>query len=192
MDPYALERNDRSRLPAKLKRWTKVVIREPAVASAAFQNGEVDVIASASRANALSSPGGCTYYVGFNTAAPPFDDPAVRLAFARGLDRDAFVRDVVGTPAHAWPSLIPSTIAQTLGVRESGSRSAREILKDYLHDREILLLLDNFEHLLAAVLLPAELAYLLEHGKKGRDELLRRFDQEGHGHLTRVGRGPVV
>jgi hypothetical protein len=41
-------------------------------------------------------------------------------------------------------------------------------------------------------LLPTELAYLLEHGKKGRDELLRRFDQEGHGHLSRVGRSPVV
>jgi hypothetical protein len=41
-------------------------------------------------------------------------------------------------------------------------------------------------------LMPAELAYLLEHGKKGRDELLRRFDQEGHEHLSRVGRGPVV
>jgi hypothetical protein len=41
-------------------------------------------------------------------------------------------------------------------------------------------------------LLPTELAYLLEHGKKGRDELLRRFNQEGHGHLSRVGRSPVV
>jgi hypothetical protein len=42
------------------------------------------------------------------------------------------------------------------------------------------------------VLLPSELAYLLEHGKKGRDELLRRFDHEGKGHLSRVGRSPVV
>jgi len=42
------------------------------------------------------------------------------------------------------------------------------------------------------VLLPTELAYLQEHGKKGRDELLRRFGQEGHGHLSRVWRKPVV
>src|SRR5207244_2439990 len=55
------------------------------------------------------------------------------------------------------PSLIPSTIAQALGLRESGSRPAREILEEYLRDREILLLLDNFEHLLEAALLPAEL-----------------------------------
>ena len=39
---------------------------------------------------------------------------------------------------------------------------------------------------------PPRLACLLEHGKKGRDELLRRFDQEGHGHLSRVGRSPVM
>jgi hypothetical protein len=42
------------------------------------------------------------------------------------------------------------------------------------------------------VLLPSELAFLLEHGKKGRDELLRRFGQEEHGHLSRIWRSPVV
>ncbi|SEL15822.1 Suppressor of fused protein (SUFU) [Stigmatella aurantiaca] len=41
-------------------------------------------------------------------------------------------------------------------------------------------------------LLPSELAYLLEHGKKGRDELLRCFAQKGHGHLSRACRDPVV
>ncbi|RYD66549.1 MAG: hypothetical protein EOP83_04775, partial [Verrucomicrobiaceae bacterium] len=41
-------------------------------------------------------------------------------------------------------------------------------------------------------LLPTELAYLLEHGKKGRDELLRQLDQADHGHLSRVGRSPVM
>lgn len=41
-------------------------------------------------------------------------------------------------------------------------------------------------------LLPPELAYLLAYGKTGRDELLRRFDQGGHGHLSRLRRNPVV
>lgn len=41
-------------------------------------------------------------------------------------------------------------------------------------------------------LLPTELAYLLKHGKQGWDELPRRFNQAGHGHLSRVGRSPVV
>ncbi|AKF83668.1 hypothetical protein MFUL124B02_37120 [Myxococcus fulvus 124B02] len=42
------------------------------------------------------------------------------------------------------------------------------------------------------VLLPSELAYLLAHGKKGRDELLLKFDQAGHGHLSRLWRKPVA
>jgi len=42
------------------------------------------------------------------------------------------------------------------------------------------------------VLMPVELAYLLEHGKHGRDELVRRFAQEGPEHLSRAWRQPVV
>jgi hypothetical protein len=42
------------------------------------------------------------------------------------------------------------------------------------------------------VLMPAELAYLLEHGKRGRDELVRRFTQEGQEHLSRAWRQAVV
>jgi hypothetical protein len=42
------------------------------------------------------------------------------------------------------------------------------------------------------VLMPVELAYLLEHGKRGRDELVRRFAQEGQAHLSRAWRQPVV
>ncbi|MCP3137513.1 hypothetical protein LXT23_09225 [Pyxidicoccus sp. QH1ED-7-1] len=42
------------------------------------------------------------------------------------------------------------------------------------------------------VLMPVELAYLMEHGKRGRDELVRRFAQEGPAHLSRAWRQPVV
>ncbi|WP_225412245.1 imm11 family protein [Stigmatella hybrida] len=42
------------------------------------------------------------------------------------------------------------------------------------------------------VLLPVELTYLLENGKRGRDELVRRFVQEGQEHLSRAWRQPVV
>ncbi len=50
------------------------------------------------------------------------------------------------------PGLIASTIAQAVGVRETGNQSAQEGLKDYLGglDRPMLLLLDNFEHLVSA------------------------------------------
>jgi len=54
----------------------------------------------------------------------------------------------VGLAAVADPDLIVPTIAQTLGVREASVRSLPEALRDYVRERELLLVLDNFEHLL--------------------------------------------
>ena len=50
------------------------------------------------------------------------------------------------------PGLIVSTIAQAVGVRETGNQSAQESMKDFLGglDQPMLLLLDNFEHLVSA------------------------------------------
>lgn len=42
------------------------------------------------------------------------------------------------------------------------------------------------------VLLPSELAYLLEHGAEGQDVLARRFAESGEEHLSRVRRRPGV
>ena len=44
--------------------------------------------------------------------------------------------------------LVPSAIGATLGVRETPEEPVQERLKDYLHDRQLLLLLDNLEQLL--------------------------------------------
>src|SRR6266436_3119856 len=58
------------------------------------------------------------------------------------------------------PSLIAAVIAQTLGIRGAGSQSPLEILKESLRDSlgtPMLLLLDNFEHLLPAAPTVAEL-----------------------------------
>jgi predicted ATPase/class 3 adenylate cyclase len=55
------------------------------------------------------------------------------------------------------PGLVASAIAQTLGVRELGGTPLLESLKAHLRDQQLLLLLDNFEHLLAAAPLVAEL-----------------------------------
>ncbi|MCY1046791.1 suppressor of fused domain protein [Corallococcus sp. bb12-1] len=41
-------------------------------------------------------------------------------------------------------------------------------------------------------LMPAELTYLLSHGKNGREELIRRFNERGPSHLSRAWRQPVV
>jgi non-specific serine/threonine protein kinase len=48
------------------------------------------------------------------------------------------------------PRLVLPAIAHALGVREGGARSIEEILQDAIGDRELLLVLDNFEHLLSA------------------------------------------
>ena len=48
------------------------------------------------------------------------------------------------------PALVIAAIAQTLGVQENGNPSLVEVLKHYLHDRQVLLLLDNFEQVVTA------------------------------------------
>jgi predicted ATPase/transcriptional regulator with XRE-family HTH domain len=48
------------------------------------------------------------------------------------------------------PALVPSAIARALGVREAGSRTLEDTLKDVLRDRHILLILDNFEQVTPA------------------------------------------
>lgn len=58
------------------------------------------------------------------------------------------------------PALIAIVIAQTLGVRETGDRSPLEALKEYLQNSlgaPVLLLIDNFEHMVAASPILAEL-----------------------------------
>jgi predicted ATPase/class 3 adenylate cyclase len=50
----------------------------------------------------------------------------------------------------ADPALVPSTVARTLGVREEGGQPVVEALVAFLRDRQLLLALDNYEHLTAA------------------------------------------
>ena len=47
-------------------------------------------------------------------------------------------------------SLVAKTIAKTLGLSEAPGRAIEEILKDYLHGKELLLVLDNFEQVIDA------------------------------------------
>jgi len=110
------ERNDSYRTPAQLKRWTKVMINEGAVAFAAYRNNELDAVGVAAedlrtvssdpdlKAQVRDVPGSCTFYYGFNTQKAPFTDPKVRLAFAKAFDRAAFINDVqkIGAPAESF------------------------------------------------------------------------------------------
>ncbi|MEQ1472516.1 MAG: protein kinase [Candidatus Acidiferrum sp.] len=57
------------------------------------------------------------------------------------------------------PTLIPSIIAQSLGIKEVSRQINIQSLKDYLHDlrNNLLLLFDNFEHMLSVAPAVAEL-----------------------------------
>ncbi len=57
----------------------------------------------------------------------------------------------------ADPGLIPSAIAQSLAIKEHGGKALLTSLKEALRERSLLLLLDNFEHVLPAAPVVADL-----------------------------------
>ena len=105
-EKLVFERNDNYRTKTQLKRWTKVMINEAAVAFAAYRNNELDAVGIGAeqlrtvegdadlKAQTVDVGGSCTIYVGFNNARAPFDDVKVRQAFAKSFDRAAYINDV--------------------------------------------------------------------------------------------------
>src|SRR5207247_451462 len=63
------------------------------------------------------------------------------------------------------PGLVVAAIAQTLGVKEIGDQALLDLLKAYLPDKHLLLLLDNFEQVLAAAPRLSELLSACPHLK---------------------------
>ncbi len=80
----------------------------------------------------------------------------IRIAEEMGAD---FMNGVVfvGLGALCDASLVASTIAGQLGLDERGQRPARDVLVDYLRDQHLLLVLDNYEHILSSAPLVADL-----------------------------------
>ena len=87
------------------------------------------------------------------TVTGPGGAGKTRLALQAAADLlDDFADGVffVGLAGVVEPSLVIPAIAQTLGVKESGGLSAEEALERFVHERELLLVLDNLEHVLDA------------------------------------------
>jgi predicted ATPase/transcriptional regulator with XRE-family HTH domain len=87
---------------------------------------------------------------------------------------------VVNLASISDAALVVATIAQTLGVTERGSRPSLESLKAELHDKDMLLLLDNFEQVLPYRLDGMPLAIELAAARVklfGPQALLSRLDQ---------------
>ena len=55
------------------------------------------------------------------------------------------------------PHLVPSTIADAVGARAEGGRPVLDTLRDHVREREMLLLLDNFEQVIEGASVAAEL-----------------------------------
>ncbi len=64
---------------------------------------------------------------------------------------------VVSLAAVREPALVAATIAQTLGVREMGTQLLLDGLLAYVRDKQLLLVLDNFEQVLVAAPVVSEL-----------------------------------
>jgi predicted ATPase/DNA-binding CsgD family transcriptional regulator len=79
------------------------------------------------------------------------------LQVATGLIEDFAEVFFVPLSSLLDPALVPSAIARALGLQEAGTKTLPEQLKAYLQQRHLLLVLDNFEHVLPAAPLISEL-----------------------------------
>jgi oligopeptide transport system substrate-binding protein len=121
------------------------MIVEPAVAFASYRNGELDVVGvqredlpavngdQQLKQEYQRFPGSCTNYVGFNLKKAPFDKPAVRKAFSAALDREDYVRNVlgdIGLPAGQFlPPKFPGYY-EDLKVQKFDAAAAKKFLAD--------------------------------------------------------------
>ena len=83
-----------------------------------------------------------------------------RLALeVAGRSRGAFADGVAFVPLAPLgdPDLVPSALAEALGIRGVAGRTLREALEQHLRGTQMLLLIDNFEHLMGAAPLVADL-----------------------------------
>ena len=132
----------------QIERVHGVVIEEESTAFALYENGEVDTTAvplpemdrvksdPALSADYYEAPTPCTYYYGFVTTKPPFDDVRVRTAFAQSIDRQSLIDNVTKGGQIPATSLAPPGI---FGAPEPGKvglnydpAAAKASLDEYL------------------------------------------------------------
>lgn len=83
-----------------------------------------------------------------------------RLALRVAAEMENNFRDgaaVVMLGAVSTPAMVALAIQQTLGLEDRSGRAPVDVLRDFLRDREQLLVLDSFEHVVAAAPIVSEL-----------------------------------
>jgi oligopeptide transport system substrate-binding protein len=98
---------------------TRTIIKEQAVAFAAYQNNEIDVVGVLSenrpqvdadpnlRAQFFQYADPLTTWIAFSSTKPPFNNQKVRAAFAAAYDRVSYVRNIEGGQGIPARQLIP-------------------------------------------------------------------------------------
>ncbi|HEY8204597.1 MAG TPA: protein kinase [Pyrinomonadaceae bacterium] len=94
------------------------------------------------------------------TLTGPGGTGKTRLSLQVGAELlDKFTGGVMFVPLAAIvdPNLVASTIAQALGIKEAGGKSLLQSLKEFLRERQMLLVIDNFEQIVTSAPLISEL-----------------------------------
>ena len=124
-----------------------LIISEPAVAFAAYQNGDLDAFSIAQpfvkaiaadptlAGQVVSGAGTACWYMGFNTRKAPFDNGKVRQAFSLAIDRARFVQDILGDIGIAAHQFIPEKLPGHYGdladsYQRYDPRRAKQVLAD--------------------------------------------------------------
>jgi predicted ATPase/class 3 adenylate cyclase len=98
--------------------------------------------------------------VGLLTLTGPGGVGKTRLALQAAAEMAEHFEDgvfLIGLTVVSDPTLVAAAMAQVLDVKESTSQPLVDSLKDFLHEKEILLVLDNFERLAAAAPMVSDL-----------------------------------
>ncbi len=152
-DHIMLRRNPRYALAAnrpsieEIKLWLTSGSSEDTLA--AYRSNQVDMVLLDANtlpivqtlpylaSEAVSLTGSCTFYFGYNFAAPPFDTRAVRQSFSQALDRTAYIQDVMYGVGQKTLALIPPSIpgyaAQPRFDFDPGAATALLAAADFTH-----------------------------------------------------------